>query len=94
MSGEVILTPQEGGAITPLSLDKAREFARQSKAENTLRGYTSDWKHFCSWCESHGLCPLPAQAEAVALYIAECAGHLKVGTIQRRLNAITEAHKL
>jgi hypothetical protein len=29
----------------------------------------------------------------VAAYIAECAGRLKVGSMQRRLNAITEAHK-
>jgi integrase len=29
----------------------------------------------------------------VAEYIAECAARLKVGSIQRRLNAITEAHK-
>jgi integrase len=29
----------------------------------------------------------------VAAYIAECAGHLKPGSIQRRLNAIAEAHK-
>jgi integrase len=36
---------------------------------------------------------LPAAAEAVAAYIAECAGHLKPGSIQRRLNAIAEAHK-
>ena len=37
--------------------------------------------------------PLPATPEMVATYIAECAGHLKVGSIQRRLNAIAEAHK-
>jgi ribosomal protein L1 len=37
--------------------------------------------------------PLPASHETVASYIAECAGRLKVGTIQRRLNAIAEAHK-
>ena len=29
----------------------------------------------------------------MAAYIAECAGRLKVGSIQRRLNAIAEAHK-
>jgi integrase len=29
----------------------------------------------------------------VAAFIAECAGRLKVGSIQRRLNAIAEAHK-
>jgi integrase len=36
---------------------------------------------------------LPAAAESVAAYIAECAGRLKPGSIQRRLNAIAEAHK-
>jgi integrase len=29
----------------------------------------------------------------VAAFIAECAGRLKVGSVQRRLNAIAEAHK-
>jgi integrase len=75
------------------SLDQAREFIRASKAENTLRGYRSDWRNFVAWCEAFGVCPLPALPEVVAAYIAECAGRLKVGTIQRRLNAIAEAHK-
>ncbi len=34
-----------------------------------------------------------ASPEAVAAYIADCAGRLKSGSIQRRLNAIAEAHK-
>jgi site-specific recombinase XerD len=76
------------------SLDQVREYVRASKAESTLRGYQSDWRGFCAWCESHGgLSPLPAAAEAVAAYIAECVSHLKPGSIQRRLNAIAEAHK-
>jgi site-specific recombinase XerD len=75
------------------SLEQVREFIRTCKAESTLRGYQSDWRHFCTWCESHGLCPLPAAPDSVAAYIAECAGRLKVGSIQRRLNAIAEAHK-
>jgi len=79
--------------VPPSSLEQAREFARRSKAENTLRGYRADWRDFCAWCESHALCPLPAVPETVASYIAECAGRLKVGSIQRRLNAIAEAHK-
>ncbi len=37
--------------------------------------------------------PLPATPEVVAAFIAECAGRLKVGSVQRRLNAIAEAHK-
>jgi site-specific recombinase XerD len=83
----------KGADIVPPSLDQARVFARHSKAENTLRGYRADWRDFCAWCESHTLGPLPAAPETVAAYIAECAGRLKVGTIQRRLNAIAEAHK-
>jgi integrase len=74
-------------------MEQAREFIRASKAESTLRGYRADWRHFCKWSEGHGLCPLPASPESVASYIAECAARLKVGSIQRRLNAIAEAHK-
>src|ERR1039457_6451248 len=94
--GEVVAVNanRRDGDIAPLpSLERAREFARQSKAENTLRGYRGDWKNFCGWCGARELSPLPASPETVAAYIADCAGHLKVGSIQRRLNAIAEAHK-
>src|SRR6202011_2987810 len=53
----------------------------------------ADWRDFCAWCERNAQRPLPGSPEAVAAYIAECAGRLKVGSIQRRLNAIAEAHK-
>jgi site-specific recombinase XerD len=76
----------------PLS-EQARQFIRASKAENTLRGYSADWRDFCGWSEANGVSPLPATPETVAAYIAECAGRVKVGSIQRRLNAIAEAHK-
>src|SRR6202030_3331247 len=95
MTPEGIMVPVGTGAdvVPSPSLDQAREFIRASKAENTLRGYQSDWREFCAWCEGHGVGPLPASPENVAAYIAECAGHLKPGSIQRRLNAIAEAHK-
>jgi site-specific recombinase XerD len=85
---------RDKGVVPSASLDQVREYIRASKAESTLRGYQADWRHFCAWCESHGLRPLPASPETVASYIAECAGRLKVGSIQRRLNAIAEAHKV
>jgi site-specific recombinase XerD len=87
------ITSEKGADLVPLPLDQAREFARHSKAESTLRGYRADWRHFCGWCQAHGTTVLPATPESVAAYIAECAEHLKVGSIQRRLNAIAEAHK-
>src|SRR5690242_10117452 len=83
---------REGAALAPLP-SQVREYIRASKAENTLRGYQSDWREFCAWCQARGLSPRPAPADAIAAYIAECAGHLKPGSIQRRLNAIAEAHK-
>jgi site-specific recombinase XerD len=90
----IIGTVGTGAEVVPApSLEQSREFIRASKSESTLRGYQSDWRAFCAWCEGHGVCPLPAAAETVASYIAECAGWLKVGSIQRRLNAIAEAHK-
>ena len=78
--------------LTP-GMDRVREFVGASKSENTLRGYRSDWREFCSWCEARALAPLPAAPESVASYIADSAARLKVGSIQRRLNAIAEAHK-
>jgi integrase len=84
---EAIPLPQ-----APLS-EQVRGYIRASKAENTLRGYKHDWGEFCAWCQTRGVAPLPADPQCVAAYIAECAGRLKPGSIQRRLNAISEAHK-
>jgi integrase len=87
------LVQGEGTELCPYpSLEQAKQFIRASKAESTIRGYRSDWRQFCEWCEWHRMCPLPASPEIVASYIAKCAGRLKVGSIQRRLNAIAEAH--
>jgi site-specific recombinase XerD len=96
-NGTEVIGPIQDGKGMDLapspSLEQAREFARRSKAENTLRGYRSDWREFCQWCDRNGTAILPASPEAVASFIAECACRLKVGSIQRRLNAISEAHK-
>ena len=82
----------EEGTVTPLP-SQVRAFIKASKAENTLRGYQCDWRDFCAWCDGSGLRPLPASPESIAAYIAQAAQRLKVGSIQRRLNAIAEAHK-
>jgi integrase len=94
-TSEIVGTIQGKGAdvVPSPSLEQVREYIRASKAESTVRGYRADWGHFCEWCQGHDLCPLPAAPETVASYIAECAGRLKVGSLQRRLNAIAEAHK-
>ena len=91
---EIIGPMKETGAdVVPSPSQQVRDFIRASKAESTIRGYRADWRAFCEWCESHDVHPLPASPETVASYIAECAARLKVGSIQRRMNAIAEAHK-
>ena len=94
---DVIGPVNVGAGASPLPArpidEKVRAYVRASKAENTLRGYQSDWRAFCAWCEQQNVSALPASPEAIASYIAECAGRLKVGSIQRKLNAIAEAHK-
>jgi len=97
-AGTDVIGPMNTGAgASPLPVvpigERVRQYIRASKAENTLRGYQSDWRAFCAWCERANVCALPACPETIASYIAECAGRLKVGSIQRRLNAIAEAHK-
>jgi site-specific recombinase XerD len=89
----LINVEERADLVPPTPLEQAREFARRSKAESTLRGYRSDWRDFCGWCETHSVSALPASPETVAAYIAESTARLKVGSIQRRLNAIAAAHK-
>ena len=83
---------RDGADVVPPELDQAREFARRSKAESTLRGYRADWKSSAPG-PTYAARELPGTPESVSAYIAECAGGLKVRSIQRRLNAISEAHK-
>ena len=35
-------------------IDTAKDYARQSTAENTNAAYKADWAHFSSWCRGEG----------------------------------------
>ena len=84
----------EGAAVLPSpSLDRARGYISQSEASSTVRGYRADWRDFSAWCALNGVPPLPASPESVVSYIAQCAQRLKPGSLDRRLNALSEAHK-
>jgi site-specific recombinase XerD len=80
-------------AIIQAAADKARDYIRESRAANTRRAYAADWRAFAAWCADAGLASLPAAPETVGLYLAAQADHLKVGTLGRRLVAITAAHR-
>ena len=86
--------------------EAARRFAAAARSDATLRAYRSDWADFRSWCANRDLSPMPATPETVSLYIASRAeigpddergrptAPLKVATLERRLAAISQAHKL
>jgi|SRR5579871_1150682 len=68
-------------------------FIRQAQAPNTLRGYRQAWRHFAAWCSLYERQPLPADPATVAEYLADCADIMAVGTIARRIIAISKAHQ-
>jgi len=80
--------PAEAAAIV-------RAYQRASKADSTVRAYTSDARVFQDWCARYGFRSLPASPEAVAGFLAhEAEAGRSTSTIGRRLAAIRYAHKL
>ena len=90
-----IVVGEAGGTVAELEAltERARAYARSSKAANTLRAYESDLRHFGAWCERRALDAFPAAPETVALYLVDHTERLAVSTLRRRLAAISEAHQ-
>jgi site-specific recombinase XerD len=74
-------------------VEQADEYARKSKSDSTQKAYRSDWRHFEDWCIRHRLQPLPANEGTVTLYLVTLAKDYKPATLQRRIAAISVAHK-
>lgn len=74
--------------------EKARDYARAARAENTQRAYDADWRSFASWLRRQGLDPLPPDPQTVGLYLAACMeaspgrAPLSVASLERRLSGI------
>jgi len=75
--------------------DRARDYIKASRAENTQRAYDADWRHYTAWCARQNLDPLPPAPQTIGLYITACAtakaGATReaVSTIERRLSALS-----
>lgn len=89
------MTVQDCGtaSISP-ALDRAEEYLRQSKAENTRRAYASDWRHFSEWCSQRSQLPLPAEPQTIALYLSDLAASTRTSTLVRRISSISQAHQM
>jgi integrase len=52
--------------------EKARDYARNARSDNTRRAYDADWRQFAAWLRRSGLDPLPPDPQTVGLYLAAC----------------------
>ncbi len=102
------IEPLEGGGAALAELARAVEhdLATQDHAPATERAYAHYWADFAAFCGGHGLAPLPAAPQTLALYLKAletqrtrspaglAAGTvgLSLPTLRRRLAAIASRH--
>jgi len=67
---------------------------KNSKANNTLRAYKSDFRDFGAFCVKHGLHSLPTEPKIVSLYLTNLSKNSKMSTLKRRLVSISMVHRL
>ena len=67
---------------------------KNSKANNTLRAYKSDFKNFGAFCSKHGFNSMPSDPKIVSLYLTHLSASSKISTLRRRLVSIGVVHKL
>ena len=68
---------------------------KNSKSNNTIRAYKSDFKDFGAFCVNNGFKFLPTEPKIVSLYLTHLSiKDAKMSTLRRRLVAIGMIHKL
>lgn len=72
--------------------EKSKLRLQSSKADNTIKAYSADWRDFADWCAHHEAQALPATAETIVNYINDLADNAKANTVSRRITAISENH--
>ena len=67
---------------------------KNSKAENTLRAYAADFRHFRDFCTSNNVKYLPSDIRILSLYLTKLAKTSKYSTLKRRIASISVIHKM
>ena len=68
---------------------------KNSKANNTVRAYKSDFNDFSLFCAQNGFKSLPSEPKVVSLYLTHLSTkNIKISTLKRRLVSIGVIHKL
>ena len=68
---------------------------RNSKSNNTVKAYKSDFKDFGLFCAKNGFKSLPSEPKIISLYLTYLSKkEIKISTLKRRLVSIGMIHKL
>ena len=97
VEGELVAVVDAAAVVELADLEeRARSFARDSRAASTWRAYESDFAHFRTWCaeQQPPVESLPATPATVALYLTALAEVWKPATIRRRLASVSVAHQV
>ena len=79
--------------IKSLELETIKNL-KNSKANNTVRAYESDFKDFSIFCLKNGLKPLPTEPKILSIYLTHLSKISKFSTIKRRIASIKVVHKI
>ncbi len=68
---------------------------KNSKSNNTVRAYKSDFNDFSLFCSKNGFKSLPSEPKIISLYLTHLSvKEIKMSTLKRRLVSIGVIHKL
>ena len=79
--------------VKKLELETIRNL-KNSKAENTLRAYESDFKDFTLFCSNNGMKSLPTEPKILSIYLTHLSKSSKFSTLKRRIASIKVIHKM
>ncbi|MGD8231784.1 tyrosine-type recombinase/integrase [Vibrio sp. TRT 1302] len=77
-----------------ISLDDVDELTEGNYARNSLLAMRKDWNLFVEFCVNKHVCPLPASATAVRLFLEKESQHRKLATIKRYSVTISLIHRV
>ncbi|UPQ89900.1 tyrosine-type recombinase/integrase [Vibrio sinaloensis] len=77
-----------------VSLDEFRELTDAQYSHNSLLAMRKDWNLFVEFCQRKQVCPLPASATAVRLFLERESSQRKYATLKRYAVTVSLVHKL
>ena len=85
--------PENDGSLAAAH-ESARAYRSRAKSENTRAAYRSAVRAWCTWCDQHGVPPLPAASRDVAAFLAAGRDAGQAGnTLKLRAAAIRFLHR-